>query len=88
MFSASGYTLTISRTRIVSVPWRNASSVSSTETWMRAAFTCNPTNADTSTKKIAGTTSDTLAPLQISISTMAAADAGPQATHHQLAPGS
>ncbi|BAN33122.1 hypothetical protein MOKP4_04020 [Mycobacterium avium subsp. hominissuis] len=55
---------------------------------MRAAFTCKPTNADTSTKKIAGTTSDTLAPLQISISTMAAADAGPQATHHQLAPGS
>lgn len=39
-------------------------------------------------QKIAGTTSDTLAPLQISISTMAAADAGPQATHHQLAPGS
>ncbi|GAB4961447.1 hypothetical protein MAHJHV54_47700 [Mycobacterium avium subsp. hominissuis] len=36
---ASGYTLTISRTRIVSVPWRNASSVSSTETWMRAALT-------------------------------------------------
>lgn len=73
---------------MVSVPWRRASSVSSTETWIRAAFTCNPTNADTRTKKIAGTTSDTLAPLQISIRTMAAAEAGPHATHHQVAPGS
>jgi hypothetical protein len=62
--------------------------VSSTETWIRAAITCIARNADTSTRKIAGTTSDTGAPLQISISTMATAAAGPHASHHQLAPGS
>ena len=70
------------------MPWRRASSVSSTETWIRAAFTCNPTNADTSTRKITGTRNDTGAPLQISIRTIATADAGPHSTHHQLAPGS
>ncbi|GKU61954.1 hypothetical protein NJB18182_24560 [Mycobacterium montefiorense] len=55
---------------------------------MRAAFTCSEMNAETITKKIAGTHSDIAAPLHISIRIIDAAAAGPLSTQSQLAPGS
>src|ERR1700712_1720134 len=87
-FSASGKTLTISDTRMVSVPWRSASSVNSTEVWIRAALTCTATNPDTRNRKITGTSSEICTWLVHSIYISDAADSGPPSTQYQLAPGS
>jgi hypothetical protein len=53
--SGSGYTVSISRISMSSVPSRNVSAVSSTLVWMRAALTCRARKLLTRTRNINGT---------------------------------